>query len=73
MAWHVHMCMVLILLYETLFSFFYYDVVPGMILLYAFLADLFRCEDVVRLNLTGLDHVITITAVEGKIYLRNYQ
>ena len=35
--------------------------------------DFFRGDETTRLDLAGLDHVITVTAVDGKIFFRNYR
>ena len=37
------------------------------------LSDFFRGQELSRLALDGVDHIISFTATEGKIYLRVYQ
>lgn len=35
-------------------------------------ADFYRGPTVSQIRLAGLDHVLTFTAVDGKVYYRNY-
>ena len=42
-------------------------------LYYVYLTDFFRGEQVKHVRLQGLEHVIIVTAIESKVYIRNYR
>ncbi|KAL4233825.1 rRNA-binding ribosome biosynthesis protein rpf2 [Mactra antiquata] len=50
-----------------------FDIEPDYIRLKNLFADFFRGVVIKQIRLQGLEHVIMITAAEGKIYLRNYK
>ena len=50
-----------------------FAVEPEYMRLKCLLADFFRGEEVENLRLQGVEHVISITALDAKIYFRSYR